>query len=161
MLSSWTLRRITRDDLYTVMSWVESKEVLAQWAGDALPWPIEGDVLWELLDRDDTLPLVMTTEHDLIAFGQILESAPGMLHLGLLIVGPEFRGRRLGEHISLALFKRGMALWPDATHVTLDVARNDEAALAMSRRLGFEEQERTNDTAKRMRLVHALPALLT
>ena len=156
MLSSWTLRRIERDDLSVITAWIQNEEALTRWAGSNLSWPIDEEALWTMLDSAESLPLVMATDHDVMAFGQILALKPDTLHLSLLVVSPEFRGRRLGEHMSLALLKRGMARWPSATHVTLDVGRDDKAALAMSRRLGFQEAGAPEDAVGRVPLVHVL-----
>ncbi|WP_414500539.1 GNAT family N-acetyltransferase [Zymobacter sp. IVIA_12111.31 C1] len=161
MISSWTLRHIVREDLDTIIGWIPSEAALKCWAGPGWAWPIDADALWTQVDLEESLPLVMATDHDVMAFGQILQQEPGMLHVSLLVVNPEFRGRRLGERICLALFKRGMSHWMDASHVTLDVCRDDKAALAMTRRLGFMEQEDVQeDTAGRIRLIHELPELL-
>lgn len=161
MRSSWTLRHIEREDLNTIIGWIKNEAALKCWAGPGWAWPIDADALWEQVDLEESLPLVMATDHDILAFGQILQQEPGTLHVSLLVVNPEFRGRRLGERICLALFKRGMAHWMDAASVTLDVCRDDKAALAMTHRLGFQRQEdEQEDTAGRVRLVHKLPELL-
>lgn len=161
MRSSWTLRHIEREDLDTITGWIDNEAALKCWAGPGWAWPIDADALWDQVDLEDSLPLVMATEHDILAFGQIVQSLPGTLHVSLLVVNPEFRGRRLGERICLALFKRGMAHWIGATHVTLDICRNDKAALAMTRRLGFHEQEdKQEDAVGRIQLIHELPELL-
>lgn len=162
MISSWTLRHIVREDLDTVIGWIDSEAALKRWAGSGWVWPIDADALWEQVNLDESLPLVMATDHDVLSFGQIVQLHPGTLHVSLLVVNPDFRGRRLGERICLALFKRGMAHWMDATHVTLDVCRDDKAALAMTHRLGFQEQEDDvqEDKVGRIRLIHELPELL-
>ncbi|PSD27888.1 N-acetyltransferase, partial [Stenotrophomonas maltophilia] len=72
-----------------------------------------------------------------VGFGQAWRTQPDTMHLGRLLVAPQARGCGLGRRLVHALIEQ--AFQSDAVErLTLRVYRDNAAAVALYRTLGFE-----------------------
>lgn len=122
-------------DLETIASWVDSARALERWAGPGLTWPIKAAALFEQLGGNE-LPSFCLTQDDLpVAFGQLFVKGDKRLHLARIIVSPAHRGIGLGRQLCHRLLEEARSR--HATHITLNVFADNQAALVLYRRLGF------------------------
>jgi ribosomal protein S18 acetylase RimI-like enzyme len=75
-----------------------------------------------------------------MGFGQYWLTAPGTAHLGRIIVSPQARGRGLGRVLMQVVVCRGLRS-PDVQRLSLRVYRDNVAAVALYRDLGFQPVE--------------------
>ena len=87
------------------------------------------------MDRADAFCLVGTQE--LLGFGQVMPKPRNRLHFARLIVSPSHRGQGYGFELVNALLRRALARQPKS--VSLNVFRDNAAAIAVYSRLGFSE----------------------
>ncbi len=72
-----------------------------------------------------------------MGFGQYWLTAPGAAHLGRIIVSPQARGRGLGRVLMQLLGAEALRS-PGVQRLTLRVYRDNLAAVALYRDLGFQ-----------------------
>ena len=75
-----------------------------------------------------------------MGFGQYWLTAPGTAHLGRIIVSPQARGRGLGRVLMQLLCAEALRS-PDVQRLSLRVYRDNVAALALYRDVGFQPVE--------------------
>lgn len=75
-----------------------------------------------------------------LGFGQYWQTTPGSTHLGRIIVSPQARGRGLGRVLMTALCAEAVRRTA-AMQLTLKVYRDNQAAVALYRDLGFVASE--------------------
>lgn len=75
-----------------------------------------------------------------MGFGQYWLTAPGTAHLGRIIVSPQARGRGLGRVLMQLLGAEALRA-PGVQRLTLRVYRDNIAAVALYRDLGFQPVE--------------------
>jgi ribosomal protein S18 acetylase RimI-like enzyme len=83
---------------------------------------------------------VMSKDHSMIAFGQILEKPHGREHLAKLIVSPAHRGCGYGRAFVAELLHR-----TTAERVSLYVQDNNHVAIALYAAAGFTDADRPPD----------------
>lgn len=124
-----------------IAGWLDSPGATLRWAGPGVPFPLPSNAFaaalalsdrpgWALLDADGTC----------MGFGQYWPTAPGSAHLGRIIVSPQARGRGLGRVLMTALCAEAVQRTV-ATQLTLKVYRDNPAAVALYRDLGFVASE--------------------
>lgn len=124
-----------------IAGWLDSPAATLRWAGPGVPFPLPADAFaaalalparpgWALLDADGTC----------VGFGQYWRTTPGSTHLGRIIVSPQARGRGLGRILMTALCAEAVR-HTDAVQLTLKVYRDNLAAVALYRELGFVDIE--------------------
>ena len=136
--SGYVLRPAIQQDLHTVLTWIETPEQLKLWGGSALSFPPEMERSWrEIEARDDKSFVLVDADGQLVGFGQTLSRAANVVHLGRIIVSPIFRGKGLGRLLCEQLIEVANER-PRPDQITLNVFRNNAAALSLYAAIGFE-----------------------
>ena len=137
------LRRATLAELTEVASWIRSPRECELWAGPRLPFPLDVTVLPARIDFDEARTFAMSSGDRLVAFGQIVPKALRRAHLARVIVAPTVRGRGHGERLIRSLIDE--ARRQSHQRISLNVDRENVAAIALYSKLGFLEAERPDD----------------
>ncbi len=124
-------------DFAELVGWIPDAHACARWAGPNLRFPfvaaelpallrVKGASDWSFVDFAGRL----------VGFGQYWPRNPVTLHLGRIIVAPHARGRGMGRVLLEQLMAEAVrAARPDV--ISLKVYRDNPAALALYRSLGF------------------------
>ncbi|MCR8715617.1 GNAT family N-acetyltransferase [Stenotrophomonas indicatrix] len=137
----YVLQPVQPSHFAVVAGWLDSPAATLRWAGPGVPFPLPADAFaaalalparpgWALLDGDGTC----------LGFGQYWQTTPGSMHLGRIIVSPQARGRGLGRELMTALCAEALRS-SAAVQLTLKVYRDNPAAVALYRDLGFVDNE--------------------
>ncbi|WP_353980774.1 GNAT family N-acetyltransferase [Salinicola endophyticus] len=129
-------------DLRVIAGWIDSPQALERWAGPGLSWPPEPATLWREFGGGATPAFTLREGKHPVAFGQLVPKATDHWHLARLIVAPERRGQGLGR--SLCQHLLAQARQRQARCVTLNVFRDNLAALALYQALGFVDRGTTD-----------------
>ena len=137
------LHPATLGDLSRVASWVTSAAECALWAGPRVPFPIDLKTLPSIIDFAHVQTYSILEAGELVAFGQLVSKERRRGHLARLIVSPAHRRRGHGEALVRALINEARA----AAHrvVSLNVDPRNVPAIALYRKIGFEDAERPRD----------------
>ena len=137
------LHPATLGDVTRAASWVTSAAECEFWAGPRVPYPIDLRTLPALIDFAHVQTYSILEAGELLAFGQLVSKGRRRGHLARLIVSPAHRGRGLGETLVRGLIEEARA----ANHrvVSLNVDPRNAPAIALYRKVGFEEAERPRD----------------
>lgn len=136
-----SLRQAIASDYLALASWVPNEAAGRRWAGPRLPFPFLAQDLPALLavpgggEASYTLSDATGVPQ---GFGQHWVLQPRAVHLGRIIVGPEFRGRGLGRELCVQLISAALQATA-ATAVTLRAYKDNLAAVALYSSLGFVE----------------------
>lgn len=137
----YVLQPVQPSQFAVVAGWLDSPEATLRWAGPGVPFPLPAEAFaaalalpsrpgWTLQDADGTC----------LGFGQYWRTTPGSMHLGRIIVSPQARGRGLGRELMTALCAEALRS-SAAVQLTLKVYRDNQAAVALYRDLGFVASE--------------------
>lgn len=135
------LRPVQPSHYAAVARWSESAETTQRWAGPGVPFPLPPERFAQVLELESRPGWALLDEQDLcVGFGQYWMTGAGTAHLGRIIVSPLARGRGLGRLLMQAL--SAQALREDGIQrLTLRVYRDNTAAVALYRDLGFQQVE--------------------
>jgi ribosomal protein S18 acetylase RimI-like enzyme len=99
--------------------------------------PSEPEKTWREIMTADWNSFTMIDDSGVIAgFGQILELEPYRIHLGRIIISPEFRGKGLGAVLCRELMRVATEQFRPA-EFTLNVYRSNTPALKLYKSVGF------------------------
>lgn len=134
---SVTLRPPSLADYGSIASWILDEEACRRWAGPKVPFPFLAAELPQLLAVPGGESYCLASEGDPpLGFGQYWPRPGDTIHLLRIIVSPMSRGKGLGRELCGQLIARALAATP--THsLTLNVYRNNEAAVALYEHHGF------------------------
>jgi ribosomal protein S18 acetylase RimI-like enzyme len=127
-------------DLTVVASWITTRRECALWAGPGVPFPLELPALATQIGMAGAIDVALEDAQGLAAFGQAHPRPPGRAHLARVVVRPDARGRGAGRALVEALLCRAAAA--GLSVVTLNVYRENRAAVALYTALGFVRAER-------------------
>lgn len=133
-------RRASITDLREIAGWIRSRHDCEFWAGPYLPYPPDPELLPADIELNSADSVVLLEDLKLLAFGQLLEKDAANGHLARLIVCPEQRRRGHGASLVRELLRR--ARERGYRMVTLNVDRDNDAAQALYRSLGFRHGRR-------------------
>lgn len=133
------LRPVQPSNYATVASWPESAGATQRWAGPGVPFPLSPERFAQVLELEVRPGWALLDEQGVcVGFGQYWMTATDTAHLGRIIVSPHVRGRGLGRALMQALCTQ--AQHEDGVqHLTLRVYRDNAAAAALYRDLGFQQ----------------------
>jgi ribosomal-protein-alanine N-acetyltransferase len=125
----------------TIADWLDSAEATQRWAGPGVPFPLSPERFAQVLELAVRPGWAMLDEKDLcVGFGQYWMTDTGTAHLGRIIVSPLARGRGLGRLLMQALSAQAQRE-DGIQRLTLRVYRDNTAAVALYRDLGFQQIE--------------------
>lgn len=132
-----SLRSARSEDYAVIVSWIPDAFACLRWAGPRLQFPFTSEELSARLapPNGDSWSLVGDSGI-LQGFGQHWTLHPGAVHLGRIIVAPQFRGQGLGRVLCCQLIANAVAA-TGASAVTLRVFRDNQAAMALYESFGF------------------------
>lgn len=104
------------------------------WGGPVPRFGAPAAEVWEAIQAGVHPTLALVGADGLQGFAQII-ARDGCAHLARLIVAPGLRGCGTGRTLVCALLERAAASQPAA--ITLNVYRDNVAAIALYRKLGF------------------------
>lgn len=126
----------TTAHLSELVSWFDSADGLASWAGPGISYPIEFDSFKEKLKLASLESFSMVSMNEkLLGFGQCYERL-GCCHLGRLAIAPSERGKNLIAQLVAKLSKHGSAKFQTNT-ISLFVLKNNNPAIKAYEKLGF------------------------
>ncbi len=135
------LRPVQPSNYATIADWLDSAQATQRWAGPGVPFPLPPERFAQVLELAVRPGWVLLDEQDVcVGFGQYWMTDTGTAHLGRIIVSPLARGRGLGRLLMQSL--SAQALREDGIQrLTLRVYRDNTAAEALYRDLGFQQVE--------------------
>ncbi|WP_225034516.1 GNAT family N-acetyltransferase [Paraburkholderia sp. XV] len=131
------IRRTVATDYPEICSWITDATVCRQWAGPAIAFPPQCDVVATELVKEGQRSFTLVEGEAVAGFGQFWVIEPGAVHIGRVIVSPRCRSRGIGRYLVQALVAQGMAS-TGAARATLRVARGNDRAAALYASMGFE-----------------------
>jgi [ribosomal protein S18]-alanine N-acetyltransferase len=134
------LRIPTPNDYVCLASWIPDAAACLRWAGPRVPFPFSVSELPQLLALAGGASYCLGDSGDEpLGFGQY-EPRPGnSVHLMRIIVSPVRRGAGLGRELCSQLISRALAA-TGAASVTLNVYRDNNAAVSLYESLGFRPE---------------------
>lgn len=125
----------------TIADWLDSAEATLRWAGPGVPFPLPPLRFAQVLELGSRPGWALLDEQDqCLGFGQYWMTDASTAHLGRIIVSPLSRGRGLGRLLMQALSAKAMRK-DGIQRLTLRVYRDNTAAVALYRDLGFQQVE--------------------
>lgn len=138
-----SLRPVQPSNYATVASWPESSGATQRWAGPGVPFPLPPEWFAQVLELEVRPGWVLLDEQGVcVGFGQywMTGTGTGTAHLGRIIVSPLARGRGLGRLLVQSLSAQALRE-SGIQRLTLRVYRDNTAAVALYRDLGFQQVE--------------------
>jgi ribosomal-protein-alanine N-acetyltransferase len=125
----------------TIADWLDSAEATQGWAGPGVPFPLPPERFAQVLELGSRPGWALLDEQGrCLGFGQYWITDAGTAHLGRIIVSPLARGRGLGRLLMQAMSAQAMRE-DGIERLTLRVYRDNTAAVALYRDLGFQQVE--------------------
>jgi len=95
------LKTFTQNDFYTLISWINNKEELFQFAGPLFNFPLTNDQLLEYINKQDKKPFKVILKETNETIGHCeLNFENGNNRLSRILIGNEkYRNKKLGEQI--------------------------------------------------------------
>jgi len=135
------LRPVQPSHYAIVANWPESAEATRRWAGPGVPFPLLPERFAQVLELGSRPGWALLDEQGTcVGFGQYWMTDARTAHLGRIIVSPLARGRGLGRLLMQALSAQALGQ-ADVQQLTLRVYRDNTAAVALYRDLGFQQVE--------------------
>jgi len=123
-----------------IMLWFDSEQSLKQWSGPNFQYPFTFDSFQRDLKLNELSSYVLIdSASNCVAFGQFYQRLD-CLHLGRLVVNPEFRGLGLAKTLIQNLINKGREQL-NLNKVSLFVLKDNVIALKTYQSLGFIEKE--------------------
>ncbi|HEY5707546.1 MAG TPA: GNAT family N-acetyltransferase [Terrimicrobiaceae bacterium] len=132
-----SLRPPTSTDYTLIASWIPDAQTCFRWAGPRVSFPFSASELPQVLAIPGGESYCLTDGgSEPLGFGQHWPRADGTVHLLRVIVSPTLRGRGFGRELCNQLIARALE-FGGADTVTLNVCRDNSAAIALYESLGF------------------------
>ena len=129
------------EDLSVIISWIPDAAACKRWAGPAVSFPPTPASLVQEIDFSDHNSYCLQDLGAIVGFGQMIRKSEHRIHLARIIVAPRRRGRGYGRHLCRSLMHRAAELkYP---RISLNVYRDNPAAVNLYHRLGFRAVNRT------------------
>jgi ribosomal protein S18 acetylase RimI-like enzyme len=132
-------------DLEQVARWVTSAEACLSWAGPRVSFPFKTSQLADEIMFSQDNSYCYRLNAGPAGFGQIIQITDDGYHLARVITIPGYRGQGIARELCVQLID--IAWHRGARQLSLNVYRNNIAALSLYQQLGFIEQiDRSDDT---------------
>ena len=135
----WNLRPADDKDLAGIISWISNANDCKFWAGPGVSFPISLDALKAEITHTPENSFCYEQRGEPVAFGQLIEKGQHHLHFARIIVDPAKRGSGYGLSLCRELIE--LAIDRCCHRITLNVYKNNAAALNLYQRLGFVEMQ--------------------
>ena len=130
------LRRATKENLESMMGWIDSEQACRIWAGEGFRFPFTTDQFFKDLGFPEYETYVLADKNDIpVGLGQIIHRS-GRLHLARILVMPALRGKGYGRRLCEELIKEGRARYGNKAF-SLNVYRHNTVARQLYEKLGF------------------------
>ena len=133
------LRAVNDSDLSRVISWISDENECKLWAGPYVSFPLAIDSLRAQISCTPDNSFCIEKKGKVIAFGQLIRKSEDRLHFARIIVHPAERGNGYGRILCSGLIDK--ANNQNCRQITLNVYRQNTAALKLYKSLGFVERE--------------------
>jgi ribosomal protein S18 acetylase RimI-like enzyme len=134
------IRPSTSADLKEIAGWIRTKQNAELWAGWRVGFPVDLTSLAAEIGFAEDNSLSLSSERQLVAFGQLIRKPPARGHLGRIIVNTAFRGKGFGEILVRALLDRANEACLE--RISLNVDRANAVAVSLYMKLGFADTPR-------------------
>ena len=129
------------DDLSVIISWIQDADACRRWAGPLVNYPLTPESLAREIEFAPGNTYGLEGKGSLVGFGQLIHKCKARGHAARIIVAPGLRGRGIGRSLCLAIIKQAVNL--KYCRVSLNVYRDNPAAIQLYSSLGFCEAEKT------------------
>jgi ribosomal protein S18 acetylase RimI-like enzyme len=102
------LQRPTQRQITEMMSWFTSHQATTTWSGPGFQYPFTTSSFIRDLKCSTLASFCLVDGQSLVGFGQYYDRL-GHVHLGRLVINPQFRGQSLAAKLIAALIKHGQA----------------------------------------------------
>lgn len=126
-------------DLYAVKNWIVTADQCEAWSGDLVRFPFVGNSISEDIEFPLHQHYVVRREGKMLAFAQLRNISASNVHIGRLIINPDFRGQGLAAKFLNCLIDEAKGLNFNVTLITLNVLENNLTALKIYAEQGFEQ----------------------
>lgn len=151
------LENFTRNDFKQLINWIDSKEFLIQWSGNAFTYPLNGQQLERYIESANcenahTLAFKVIDEETQNVIGHIslgqIDNVNKSARIGKVLVGDtNMRGRSIGKQMMKAILH--IAFEELKLHrVTLGVYDFNTSAIACYEKIGFVKEGLLRDARK-------------
>ena len=132
------LRQFDASDDDALISWVRTPEELLTFAGPELRWPMDRAQLAAIRARAASTAWTAVLEGERVGHIELLlTSRRGRGHIARVIIAPARRRSGLGRQMLLAVLDQARAR--GLNQLTLNVRRQNRAAIELYSELGFQE----------------------
>ena len=133
---NYSLRPALLEDLKTVLTWVQTEELLKLWGGPSLPFPPESESIWSAVGASPENSFsLLDSSGRVIGFAQALPR-DSSIHLARIIVSPALRGHGIGRILCQQLIQLAITKH-HPNEITLKVYPNNTPAHSLYLSLGF------------------------
>jgi len=131
------IRPATPTDLQHLISWIADKSACRMWAGPKISFPLEPARLSAEIEFRNENSFCLDDKGGMLAFGQLIPKQADSLHMARIVVKPKHRRHGYGHTLCSELI--GIARERGVDNLSLNVYRNNKAALRLYTAIGFKE----------------------
>ncbi|QBZ25528.1 Aminoglycoside N6'-acetyltransferase [Bacillus cereus] len=138
------LESFKKSDFKQLINWINSKEFLIQWSGNAFTFPLDEQQLEKYIESANTLAFKVVDEETSDVIGHIslgqIDNINKSARIGKVLVGnTKMRGRSIGKHMMKAVLH--IAFDELKLHrVTLGVYDFNTSAISCYEKIGFVKE---------------------
>lgn len=126
------------EHLARLVSWIPDAAACLRWGGPKPVFPLlPADMPHQLETRLHAAYALVNDDATMLGFGQLIRQDAATMHLGRIIIAPEFRGQRLGQTLCRRLIDHAVTR-RGARRITLRVYPDNVAAIRTYHAIGFE-----------------------
>lgn len=147
-----TLEPFKRFNFKQLINWIDSKEFLIQWSGNAFTYTLNEDQLEKYIESENTLAFKVIDEESKEVIGHIslgqIDNINKSARIGKVLVGDtKMRGRSIGKHMMKAVLH--IAFEELKLHrVTLGVYDFNTSAISCYEKIGFVKEGLLRESKK-------------
>jgi ribosomal protein S18 acetylase RimI-like enzyme len=131
------LHKASKLHIAELQRWFTSEQSMLMWGGPALSYPSSELLFYEQLTSTKIQSFSLVLHHQLLGFGQY-QLLPPFMHLGRLVINPQFRRLGLSSVLVRRLIESACAL-ADLSQASLFVYESNYIAKRVYLKEGFKE----------------------